>query len=76
MAKKPKLTKWFDGSVKPVRDGVYQRRHFVGKVYSLFSNGHWCLNQPTTLQASRAYYFSSRQDLPWRGLAEQPKEGV
>lgn len=56
-----------------MRDGVYQRRSFFGEVYSLFSNGRWCLNKATVLEAGRAFYFSNRQDLPWRGLAQNPE---
>ena len=76
VTKKPKLTQWFDGSVKPVRDGVYQRRTFSGDVlYWQFKDGFWrwggavsaysvVLNEPVR---------SNRQNLPWRGLAQKPE---
>lgn len=78
-----KLTPWFSGSVKPVRDGVYEvrrdlydfkTRKFVSKQHKLeFRDGAW------------HYTMSSRMSLPdslaamgggtrgvWRGLARNP----
>jgi hypothetical protein len=37
-------TEWFDGTVKPVRPGVYQTRCGYGKIigYRRWSGKHWC----------------------------------
>ena len=77
VTKKPKLTKWFDGSVKPVRDGVYQRKTDGGDFrYWIFMDGFWRYggfgNAEMCVTA-----FSDRgalsQSIPWRGLAQNPE---
>lgn len=78
VTKKPKLTKWFDGSVKPVRDGVYQRKYRSDSEVSafwMFRKGRWIFGgaifpNAVRLDEDRA---SLDQDFPWRGLAQNPE---
>ncbi|WP_395009808.1 hypothetical protein [Undibacterium sp.] len=73
--KKPKLTKWFDGSVKPVRDGVYERK-YPGEpesVYNKFANGKWYVGGWTIEQADFKSGISEYQNDPWRGLTQNPE---
>lgn len=72
VTKKPKLTKWFDGSVKPVRDGVYQREYINGIQYCLFKDQKWNAGAWEKAQALHVYFESEDQELPWRGLAVKP----
>lgn len=77
VTKKPKLTKWFDGSVKPVRDGVYQRffpLHGDGDEikYSKFKDGLWYAWGLTKAVAAREQRVGM-QCLRWRGLAQNPE---
>lgn len=74
---KSKETPWFDGNVKPVRDGVYKRRYRGGGVvvFSKFNNGEWYVgfsNNP--IYAFNSIRHSPFQFLPWRGLAQDPNE--
>jgi hypothetical protein len=76
VTKKPKLTQWFDGSVKPVRDGVYQRSPANSEygLYWLFKDGAWRYGgdgHPRHVRLG-ARAKSPQQDLPWRGLAVKP----
>ena len=69
-----KLTPWIDGNIKPVRVGVYQRNYSCGApYYSKFDGSFWHCMCSTIETASEALHISVCQDLPWRGLAEQPK---
>lgn len=76
VTKKPKLTKWFGGSVKPVRDGVYQRHYDLDTrepkiLYCKFENGVWWINRKTLEGALNVSMESPFQDsIPWRGLAQ------
>lgn len=68
-----KLTPWFSGSVKPSRDGVYERDHISwGLCYSRFYNGSWRFPAATPEQAAEQSSDSGRQREPWRGLAAKP----
>ena len=72
--KKPKLTKWFDGSVKPVRDGVYQRLYeVVGETYCKFFEGDWYEGWSSIEMAAECMDKSSYKNDPWRGLAQNPE---
>jgi len=75
VTKKPKLTQWFDGSVKPVRDGVYERKYpdEVRSVYCKFVDGKWWRGGWDIEEASRIRTISDYQNDPWRGLAQNPK---
>ena len=71
---KSKLTPWIDGSIKPVRAGVYQRDYSWGiPYYCKFDGSVWYCLHYTVKGASEELSISDAQNLPWRGLAEQPK---
>jgi len=76
-----KLTKWYPGHIKPVREGVYERNYQdkEGKppcVLYCFWNGSWwgsfAMNSRTALEHPDAK--SPAQDLPWRDLASDPEK--
>lgn len=77
VTKKPRLTKWFDGSVKPARDGVYQRSliHSEFGPFWLFKDGAWRYGggMAPHLVDLKNTIRSPQQDLPWRGLAQNPE---
>lgn len=65
-----KLTPWFDGSVKPVRVGVYEldyrdEDHASRTFYTAWDGLVW-----RYLESGDVAYA---QDRNWRGLAQQPK---
>lgn len=71
-----KLTPWFDGSVKPVRPGVYERdglRQLGSIVYSRWTGDRWLLSANSLDGAYLFICTSDYQTLKWRGLAEEPK---
>jgi hypothetical protein len=75
----PKLTPVFPGRVKPARVGVYMRTvspttrfRMVGK-FSLWDGTMWRFSCKTPEEAALAMTTSTMQDLPWQGLAEEPK---
>lgn len=69
-----KKTKWFDGSVKPVRDGVYQRQDDTGiAIYSMFANGVWHWGSLEKECATSLSFVSCTQNAKWRGLAQNPE---
>lgn len=71
----PKLTPWFPGDVKPVRPGVYERKVVVlRRYYSRWTGSRWLTIEDSAQRAAQSNYQSMYQDLPWRGLAEPPKE--
>lgn len=77
--RKPKLSRWISGSIKPTLDGVYERSEpetFCGH-YSYFDGRKWGVSSATPdLAASRKTISSVWQDIKWRGLAESAsKEG-
>lgn len=74
----PKYTPWFRGTQfpNPKRPGVYQRKHADDQVqYSYWTGKHWCTS---AIDPGRAYALrrvsSYMQGLPWRGLAQKPKQ--
>lgn len=74
-----KTTPWFPGSVKPVRKGVYQRTSRIPSansflVYSFWNGKFWLLNATYLANATRTSVGSAYQDLPWRGLAQEPRK--
>ena len=69
----PKLTPWFPWHIKPVRPGVYQRESLS---YSYWTGSHWVASDQTVKEAADPRFFdlpSCVQDMPWRGIAEEPK---
>jgi hypothetical protein len=66
------VTQWFDPTVKPEHEGVYQR-DYIGKVaYARYVNRLWRMNGDTPEVADRQIKISGLQELPWRGLADKP----
>lgn len=66
-----KLTPWFPGDVKPVREGVYERFWCEGDSpnYSYWNGSSWGLLTDTPTQARRNMrHVSAWQDMPWRGV--------
>ena len=71
----PKLTPWFKGGVKPVRDGVYER-DYGGRPYflCLFKDGEWMCYGDDVADAISVREPSMFQSEPWRGLASDPSK--
>ena len=66
-----KKTPWFDGHVKPVRDGVYERlMPTSGTVkFACWCNGRWGFTAKTPGEAVRVSgWASSMQEIDWRGV--------
>ncbi len=63
------LTGWFDGKVRPVRPGVYQRstRH-GGAVYAMWDGKLWRRFSGGIDSAAKQKQRSLFQDLAWRGF--------
>lgn len=78
--KKPKLTDWFEPDVKPKLKGVYQRNYkdessYVSTAYANFDGKFWFRLGYTPQGAlDRGNAPSRAQELPWRGLAEDPNK--
>ena len=76
-----KLTHWINGSIKPVRVGVYQRNLSAHPdfhpnkniLFAKWDGQKWCISKLSTYSAELEYDASLYQNLFWRGLAEQPK---
>jgi hypothetical protein len=71
-----KLTPWFDGSVKPVRPGVYERAFGPDAPprYAEWTGWQWLESRGTVRSAPRSLKVSATQSAAgWRGLAEEPK---
>ena len=64
-----KLSQWHDGSVKPVHDGVYQRKFPSDFRYSKFYKGHWHWYGDTIIEADRSK-MKSEHFVPWRGIVK------
>lgn len=65
-----KLTEWYSGDQKPVREGIYERKTFGGcTAYSQFGIRGWnsLLYSPNNGFAERKL-TSEFQNLPWRGI--------
>ena len=70
-----KKTPWFDGSIKPVREGVYQRMLGRDFYWSRFENGEWyaCWALSKFSEAARTRVVSPLQKRSWRGLTKEFK---
>lgn len=70
-----KVTKWFNPTQKPVRVGLYQRRHrhFGFVVYAWWDGEAWLLGHPTQTPALQETAISKNQltAFYWRGVHEQ-----
>jgi hypothetical protein len=71
-----KLTDWFPPEVKPVRVGVYERKFGSSENCGLCKwNGKaWFWRCKTPFDASTESVKSGFQELPWRGLTENPEK--
>ncbi len=74
-----KLTQWHDGSIKPVRSGLYERKIFsFSSILYLcyFSTGtkKWYLYGEDWQDAMNEFRLrnTSNRLVQWRGLAENP----
>lgn len=71
---KKELTPWFDGDVKPVRVGVYQRKVDSGFYYCHWDGSIWCFGGGPEPHYAWTYDSPAfNQSLPWRGLASRPR---
>lgn len=71
---KQKLTPWFPADAKPARIGVYQRLFDCHERYALWNGESWRFAAGSAAEAhSYARHPTTSRELPWRGLAEQPK---
>ena len=67
------LTDWFDGAVKPVRNGVYEREYIAGKAkiprYCYWDGKHWYVGTDSLDQAVfHPLLTAPNQSLRWRGV--------
>lgn len=70
--KKLKLSQWHDGSVKPVHDGVYQRKFFCWLEYlrySKFYRGKWYWYGHSVASAESSNIISEHI-ASWRGVVK------
>jgi hypothetical protein len=68
---RPALSPWIDGSVKPVRIGVYQRRLMSGVVYARWDGERWRQFSESRRLAERTTGISGEQAYwSWRGRAQ------
>lgn len=76
MSKQPELTPWFDGTVKPVRVGLYQRLMFPGfrHVYAWWDGKRWSAASifKTEALVLKGSYARNQIHAQWRGLAQDP----
>ncbi len=61
-----KVTEWYPASVKPVREGWYERRYGIVGIYMQYWNGNIWLHDSFR---KRPMWWG----LEWRGLAEKPE---
>lgn len=68
---KKKLTPWFDGDVKPVRPGIYERNYHSAFIEpkDYWDGQKWMLS----FNGTTASDIISGIRLPWRGLARRPR---
>lgn len=67
------LTTWFDGRIKPVHIGVYERKSTYGFAhYSYWDGEVWKLISSTPHKAHQARWDDDSyfQHLEWRGVAK------
>lgn len=69
----PKLTRWFGGTVRPARPGVYESMY--AGVFRLFDGSLWH-KAALSPRAALGMRISSRQQERWRGLAQPPAEAL
>ena len=74
----PKKTPWFDGSVKPVRNGPYETNIAGGGShgFNYWIDGRWgiCSRSPEDASSDIGKGTPSYvQNIRWRGLTEEAK---
>jgi hypothetical protein len=70
-----KKTPWIPGNVKPVRVGVYQRHHDnYDTIFSRWDGEMWYAGLDNVKSANSSTLDSAYQQLPWRGLAQDPSK--
>ena len=68
------LTPWWAGRYKPKQKGVYQRKGpSIGIIYSRWDGHYWMIGHISWVDALGEATISTRQQLAWRGLADEPK---
>jgi hypothetical protein len=65
------LTAWLDGSQRPARAGVYERKAPAGR-YACWGGDGWFADAATPEAAALEEAPSAHQTAPWRGLAQPP----
>lgn len=73
-----KTTRWFSGKVKPVRDGLYQRRFGKNIYWAVFLKGKWRFamgssRKELAVKQRGVSPVQTSSDILWRGLAKEPK---
>ena len=66
------VTQWFDGDVKPVHVGPYERKYTGLIRYCMWDGGRFLWPHTSAKGAASEFIGSNAQNLPWRGLAEEP----
>ncbi len=68
------VTPWFDGKLKPVRNGIYQRKPRSSHAefwWSKWEDTHWNAVCELREFAERTTDHSIVQDLEWRGVCQK-----
>lgn len=78
MNKKMRRTPWFPGTAQPAHKGVYERAYPAGgecldTVFCMWTGKAWRVWEDDPATAAKSKANSMFQDLPWRGLAENPE---
>jgi hypothetical protein len=72
--RKPKLTPWFPGDVKPVHEGVYLVEVQGHLRFSKWTGSNWnYLSSDKDVAACATSISGYTQARKWRGLAQEPK---
>lgn len=70
-----KKTKWFPPHIQPVRVGAYQRAYTNGVIAFCWWDNGWSMGWESVGMSKKNRHLKSQQfDLPWRGLAQEPKQ--
>lgn len=64
------VTDWIPGSVRPMREGVYERRVSDG-TYSCWDGAAWNRDSDSPAEAAGSRTTSRDQNASWRGLTER-----
>lgn len=65
-------TKWYDGAIKPVRVGLYERRLNRLVSWSYWNGKYWgLLNSSAKFAVSMKLTRSVYKNLQWRGVTEK-----